>query len=82
MNKLVKYILFVFAGLIALLILLLLFTRTAMFRHIVKEQVVKMANRELGGKVEIDRLEGNFFSHLSVQGFFCRFGSDRYSSGF
>lgn len=70
MNKLVKYILFVFAGLIALLILLLLFTRTAMFRHIVKEQVVKMANRELGGKVEIDRLEGNFFSHLSVQGFF------------
>ena len=69
-NKLIKYILFVFTGLISLLILLLLFTQTTMFRHIVKEQVVKIANRELNGKVDIDRLEGNFFSHLSIQGFY------------
>ncbi|PRZ02278.1 autotransporter translocation and assembly factor TamB [Marinilabilia salmonicolor] len=68
MQKLIKYIVFFFAGLIVLVLLLLLFTQTSVFRGIVRSQVVKIANEQLDGEVKLEKVEGSFFSSLSLQG--------------
>lgn len=68
MQKLVKYIVFFFAGLIVLVLLLLLFTQTSVFRGIVRSQVVNIANEQLDGEVKLEKVEGSFFSSLSLQG--------------
>ncbi|PWE01352.1 translocation/assembly module TamB domain-containing protein [Marinilabilia rubra] len=69
MQKLLKYILYTFSGLIALMLLLLLFTQTGIFREIVRDKAVKMANEQLNGEVSLEELEGNFFTNLTLRKF-------------
>ena len=66
MQKFLKYIVFFFTGLLVLVLLLLLFTQTSAFRGIVRSQVVKVANEKLQGEVSLGRIEGNFFTHLTL----------------
>jgi translocation and assembly module TamB len=69
MSRILKYILFSLTGLFVLILLLLLFTQTAAFRQIVRHKVLKAANEQINGFVTFDRLEGNFFSSLTIHDF-------------
>lgn len=69
MNRILKYILFFLSGLFLLILLFLLFTQTGVFRKVVKNQVLQAANKQLEGSVTFDRLEGNFFSNLTIHDF-------------
>lgn len=67
MQRILKYILYAFTGVIVLVLLLLLFTQTGIFREIVRKKAVKVANEQLNGEVNLDELEGNFFTHLTLR---------------
>jgi translocation and assembly module TamB len=69
MQKNLKYILFAFSGIFLLLLLLLLFTQTKLFRRIVRSEVLKVVNQQINGEVNLKALEGNFFTNLSFKGF-------------
>ncbi|MFO7999718.1 MAG: translocation/assembly module TamB domain-containing protein [Marinilabilia sp.] len=68
MHKILKYIIYFLSGILVLILILLLFTQTGTFRQIVQKQVLKAVNENIEGVVNFDRLEGNFFSDLSVHG--------------
>jgi translocation and assembly module TamB len=69
MHKVFKYILLFISGIFILVLLLLLFTQTRAFRQIARQQVLKIANEQLNGKVYFEKLEGSFFCDLSFHNF-------------
>ena len=63
-KRVFKYLLIITAGIILLVILFLIFTQTAPFRRMVKNQVIKIAESKLNTQLEIDQIDGNFYSNL------------------
>ena len=56
------------AALGTLLLLLLAFTQTGMFRNWLRQQFIARVNPMLNGTLEIERLQGNLFSGISLEG--------------
>ena len=76
----VKVFLKIVAGVLtgfALLLLLAFFIlQTTWFKERAKEYLVTQANRHLQGVVQVDRLEGNFFNHLTFRNVLVQTGVD------
>ncbi|WP_291859154.1 translocation/assembly module TamB domain-containing protein [Marinilabilia sp.] len=68
MHRVLRYILYFFTGLVVLVLMLLLFTQTSVFRGIVRKQAVKIANEQLDGEVTLEKVEGSFFTNLTLKG--------------
>lgn len=50
-----------------MVLLLLLFTQTAVFRGILRNQVEKVANEQLNAEMRLGEIDGNFFTHLTLK---------------
>ncbi len=68
MSKAIKYILYTFLGLVILILLTLLGTQTAPFRNYVRDKVLSIANKQIIGTVSLEKIKGNFFTHLEIIG--------------
>lgn len=53
-----------FIGFFLLILLILGFTQTSLFRGILREQVIKIANNSLNGTINIGRIDGTIFTSL------------------
>lgn len=67
MRKGGKYLLIVFAGFFLLTAILLLITQTAFFRERVKKKLITVTENQLNLSLDIEKLEGNFFSNIHFQ---------------
>ncbi|MCF6357290.1 MAG: AsmA family protein [Draconibacterium sp.] len=67
-KKVLKYLLILTAGVFLLVILSLLFTQTAMFRNIVKNKFTEFATSQWNIQIEINQIDGNFYSNLELVG--------------
>lgn len=66
MSKGWKYTLISLAGFILLISALLLLTQTSFFREKVKNQLIKIVENQLNLRLEIERIDGNFYDNLSI----------------
>ena len=66
MKRLLKIVLWIFAGLIGIVLLTGLFTQTGLFKSYLKDLAVDELNKLIEGKVSIDEIRGNLFSNLEV----------------
>ncbi|MBL1213321.1 MAG: hypothetical protein HND52_08195 [Ignavibacteriae bacterium] len=66
MKKTLKISAYVFASVIVLLMLLLLFTQTGWFKDILKNEVEDIANENLNGTLKIGSIEGSLLSDLEI----------------
>jgi translocation and assembly module TamB len=63
-----KYTLITIGSLVGLVLLMLAFTQTSLFRNWLKDQIVNRAGKRLNGQLSIEGLEGNLFSHIQLKG--------------
>ncbi|MDB4582703.1 translocation/assembly module TamB domain-containing protein [Draconibacterium sp.] len=66
MSKGWKYILISIAGFILLISTLLFLTQTSFFREKVKNQLIIIVKNQLNLRLEIERIDGNFYDNLSI----------------
>ncbi len=65
-KKVLKYLLIVTAGIFLLMLLFLLFTQTALFRKVVKDKFTEFAASQWNVQIEIEQIDGNFYSNLEL----------------
>jgi len=63
-HKIVNGFIGFFIGFFLLILLILGFTQTSLFRGILREQVIKIANSSLNGTINIGRIDGTIFTSL------------------
>ncbi len=63
-KKVLKYLLILTAGIFLLILLFLLFTQTALFRKVVKDKFTEFAASQWSVQIEIEQIDGNFYSNL------------------
>ncbi len=68
MPKAIKYIAYIFATLLLIVMLALAATQTGPFRRFVRNKVVSIANEQINGTLAIDAIKGTFFSSLELSG--------------
>ncbi len=68
MKHWIKYIIYAGLGFIALILLLLAFTQTPIFRNILKERVVSEVNKSIDGNFSIDEIDGSLFGSIVIEG--------------
>ena len=66
MKKVLKYLLILTAGIFLLIILFLLFTQTSLFRKVVKDKFAEFAASQWNVQIEIEQIDGNFYSNLEL----------------
>jgi len=67
MRKRRKYIWIVIAGFVLFILLLPLLTQTAFFKERAKIQVIKWVESQVNLKLDIEKLNGNFLNHLTLE---------------
>lgn len=65
-KKVLKYILIITAGIFLLIMLLLIFTQTSVFRKVVKNKFTEIAASKWNVQIEIERIDGNFYSNMEL----------------
>jgi hypothetical protein len=63
-HKIINWFIGFFLGLFLLILIILGFTQTSLFRGILREQVIKIANSSLNGTVNIGKIDGTIFTSL------------------
>ncbi len=66
MKRWLKRIAVVFGAFVLMMGLLLGLTQTAFFRDWLKNRIIAAGNEHLNGRLSIEAIEGNFFTHLQV----------------
>ena len=67
MKRLLKLLTWVFILLVGLILIVGLFTQTALFKSYLKDFAVDELNGLLEGEVSIGELKGNLFTNLEIQ---------------
>ena len=67
MRKVIKYISIFVAGILLLILVLLLLTQTAFFRAKVKDRLLIEAEKQLSLHLEVEELNGNFYSDIELR---------------
>ena len=75
-HKIVNGFIGFFIGFFLLLLLILGFTQTSLFRGILREQVIKIVNSELNGNINIGRIDGTIFTSLLLNDVSLNMGQD------
>ncbi|MBD3234167.1 MAG: hypothetical protein GF315_10640 [candidate division Zixibacteria bacterium] len=68
MKRWIKYFIYAGLGFIALILLLLVFTQTPIFRNILKDRVVSEVNKSIDGQFSIDEIDGSLFGSIVIEG--------------
>ena len=66
-RKIVNIFIGIFLGFILIFLILLGFTQTKTFRETLREKVISLINKEINGKLNIEKLDGTIFTSLFLQ---------------
>ena len=66
-RRILRILLFGLMGVLGLLIVTLVFSQTGIFRSLLRDRIVSIANEQLNGVLSVGEIEGNFFSNLSLK---------------
>ncbi len=66
-RKIVNAFIMVFLGMVIALLVLFGFTQTKTFRNLLQEKVIELANTELNGKLNIERIDGTLFTSIFLR---------------
>jgi len=75
-RKIVNVFIGIFLGLILLSLILLGYTQTKTFRETLREKIISLVNKEINGKLNIEKLNGTIFTSLFLQNTSVLVGND------
>ena len=75
-RKIINIFIGIFLGFILLFLILLGFTQTKTFRETLREKVISLVNKEINGKLNIEKLDGTIFTSLFLKNTSILVGND------
>nr|WP_321450483.1 translocation/assembly module TamB domain-containing protein [uncultured Carboxylicivirga sp.] len=67
-KKSIKYLSFALTGLLVIILLLVLFTQTQWFDNIVRNETLKIVNKQLNAAVSIKKINSNYYNFIDIEG--------------
>ncbi|MBD3223825.1 MAG: AsmA family protein, partial [Caldithrix sp.] len=76
LHRLLKFFLYTLLVLFLVALLSAVAIQTRPFKNWLKDTIVQTANKQLNGELQIERIDGNFFSHVDLSGIFLKVEQD------